>query len=249
MPLLNDLQKLEPGSKIRLIEIDGTKFDAMLHRFHANTIPHTEAEVNSAVSAGKDLAAKSIWFDGNEYSPFPYEINGMEASSDGSSAEPTLRVANLDGVITSLCLHFADYVGAQVTVIDTLNHYLDAKNFPAGNKTADPHQCYKQVWYIDSKVTETNEIVEFKLASPLDLQGLVIPTRQITGLCTWACRNQYRKAPCNYGGGMGWDLNDQPVGDPAKDKCAGLLSSCKLRFGANAELPFGGFPGSNLLRR
>jgi lambda family phage minor tail protein L len=31
-------------------------------------------------------------------------------------------------------------------------------------------------------------------------------------------------------------------GDPAKDVCGKRLSSCKLRFGENAELPFGSFP-------
>lgn len=31
-------------------------------------------------------------------------------------------------------------------------------------------------------------------------------------------------------------------GDPAKDVCGKRLSSCKLRFGENADLPFGSFP-------
>jgi phage-related protein len=30
--------------------------------------------------------------------------------------------------------------------------------------------------------------------------------------------------------------------DPAKDICGKRLTSCKARFGANAELPFGSFP-------
>ncbi len=33
------------------------------------------------------------------------------------------------------------------------------------------------------------------------------------------------------------------TGDPLKDVCGKRLSSCKARFGENAELPFGSFPG------
>lgn len=251
MPLNSDLQKLEPGQKIRLIELNGEDFHAGIQRFHANTIAHTQAEIDAAMKNGTQLSAKPIWFDGEEYSAFPYELTGMESSSEGSGAEPSLRVANLDGVITALCLKFDDFVGAKITVIDTLAQYLDAKTLNPADNTPNKNvdQCYRQVWYIDSKTSETNQVVEFKLASPLDLQGLVIPTRQITGLCTWACRQQYRLAPCNYTGKNYFNLHDEPQTDPSKDACAGLLSSCKLRFGEHAELPFGGFPGSNLLRR
>ena len=42
--------------------------------------------------------------------------------------------------------------------------------------------------------------------------------------------------------------DDQPTSDPANDRCGKRLASCKLRFGAYAELPFGGFPGVGLIR-
>ncbi|MDG6274832.1 phage minor tail protein L, partial [Glaesserella parasuis] len=32
--------------------------------------------------------------------------------------------------------------------------------------------------------------------------------------------------------------------DPKKDACSHCLRGCKLRFGANAVLPFGGFPST-----
>lgn len=40
------------------------------------------------------------------------------------------------------------------------------------------------MFYIDAKSTETNEVVAFTLSSPMDLQGLMIPTRQLHSLCT-----------------------------------------------------------------
>jgi lambda family phage minor tail protein L len=56
------------------------------------------------------------------------------------------------------------------------------RNFPAGNTTADSTQEKLQVWYIDGKNTETSEAIEFRLTSPMDLQGLMIPTRQLHSL-------------------------------------------------------------------
>ncbi|WP_151994640.1 phage minor tail protein L [Buttiauxella massiliensis] len=246
----NDIQKLEPGNKIRLVEIDGSAFGAGHLYFHANTIAHTSEEIDAAGGDENKLPAKSVWFGGQEYSAWPFEITGMESSSDGQTAEPELRVANIDGVATALCLRFDDLAQAKVIVLDTFTHYLDAKNFPAGNPTADPQQVKKHVWYIDSKTSEDDEVVEFKLSSPMDLQGLLIPTRQITAICTWACRNQYRSGDgCSYNGPAMFDLKGNPVTDPSKDKCSGLMADCKARFGPDMPLDFGGFPGANLLRR
>lgn len=246
----NDVQKLEPGNKIRLVEIDGSDFGAGHLFFHANTIPHTPEEIDAAGGDESKLPAKSVWFDGQEYSAWPFEITGMDSSSDGQTAEPSLKVANIDGVATALCLRFDDLAQAKVIVLDTFTHYLDAKNFPAGNPTADPHQLKKQVWYIDSKTSEDDEVVEFRLSSPMDLQGLLIPTRQITAICCWANRNQYRSGDgCSYNGPRMFDLKGNAVTDPSQDKCSGLMVDCKARFGADNPLDFGGFPGANLLRR
>ncbi len=44
------------------------------------------------------------------------------------------------------------------------------------------------------------------------------------------------------------DANDQVVGSSSLDICGKRLSSCKARFGQNAELPFGGFPAAGLIR-
>ena len=248
--ITNDIQKLEPGNKIRLVSVDGTAFGADILRFHASTIPHTPEEISAAGGDESKLTAKSIWFDGEEYSAFPFEIEGLEASSDGQTAQPTLRVANIDGVVTALCLHFDDMAQAKVTIIDTLFHYLDARNFPAGNSSSDASQYFKQVFFIDSKTTEDNEVVEFKLSSPMDLQGLVIPTRQISAICAWACRNQYRTGNgCSYNGSRMFDLKGNPVTDPSQDNCSGLIVDCKARFGPDEQLDFGGELGASLIRR
>lgn len=250
MSLNSDYQKLEPGNEIRLLEVDGTAFGTgEVLRFHAYNVPHTEAEILAAGGDESKLPAKSIWWQGREYKAWPCQIEGIEASTSGSSAQPKLSVANLDGSITALCLAYDDMLQAVVTVHDTLAQYLDARNFPAGNATADPTQEKLQVYYIDSKSGENNQVVEFTLSSPMDLQGLMIPTRQMHSICVWCSRGKYRTGDgCDYAGTRYFDEKNNPVNDPSLDKCSGNLTGCKLRFGENNELPFGGFPGTSLIR-
>lgn len=250
MSLNADYQKLEPGSEVRLFEVDGRAFGVMeVLRFHAHNIPHAEQEILAAGDDESRLPAKSIWWQGEEYSAWPCQIEGIESSTDGSSAQPKLSVANLDSSITALCLAYDDLLQAKVTIHDTLATYLDAKNFPDGNALADPTQEKLKVFYIDSKSGETNETVEFTLSSPMDLQGLMIPTRQLHSLCTWCIRNKYRSGDgCDYAGTRYFDKNNKPVSDPSLDECNGTLTACKLRHGESNALPFGGFPGTSLIR-
>ncbi|ELW1645667.1 phage minor tail protein L [Enterobacter oligotrophicus] len=250
MSLNADYQKLEPGNDIRLIEVDGTAFgvsDVMY--FHAYNIPHTPEEIAAAGGDETRLPPKSIWWQGTEYRAWPYQLEGLEKSTDGTSAEPKLSVANLDSAITALCLAYDDLVLARVVIHDTMAKYLDARNFPSGNPLANPTQEKRQTWYIDGKTGETNETVQFVLSSPMDVQGMMIPTRQLHSLCTWCIRNKYRTGDgCDYAGTRYFDKNNNPVDDPSLDVCNGTLTACKLRHGEGNELPFGGFPGTSLIR-
>ncbi|WP_085000995.1 phage minor tail protein L, partial [Cronobacter sakazakii] len=137
--LYRDYQQLEPGNTIRLFEVSGESFDMPdVLRFHAYNLPHTADEIAAAGGDESKLAAKSIWWQGEEYSAWPCQIDGIEASTDGSSAQPKLTVANIDASVTALCLAYDDLFRAKVTIRDTLAQYLDARNFPDGNPTADP---------------------------------------------------------------------------------------------------------------
>ena len=250
MSLNSDYQKLEPGNVVRLFEVDGTAFGAGdVLRFHAYNIPHTEAEIIAAGGDESKLPAKSVWWQGKEYSAWPCKIDGIESSTTGSSAQPKLTVANLDGSITALCLNYDDMLQAKVSIHDTLAQYLDARNYAGGNASADPTQEKLKVFYIDSKSTETKTAVEFMLSSPMDLQGLMIPTRQLHSICTWCIRGKYRTGDgCDYAGTRYFDKFNNPVSDPSLDECSGTVTGCKKRFGENEELSFGGFAGTSLIR-
>jgi len=106
--------------------------------------------------------------------------------------------------------------------------------------TADPNaRMPDDVFYIDRKVQENRDIIQWELASALDLANVRIPKRQvIANLCQWV----YRSAECSYSGTNYYNSEDAPVALPSQDVCGKRLSSCKKRFN-NGTLPFGSFPG------
>ena len=66
-----------------------------------------------------------------------------------------------------------------------------------------------------------------------------VPQRQLIGnICQWA----YRSSECSYTGSNYWKADDTVASTLAQDVCGKRLSSCKLRFGANGDLPYGSFP-------
>ncbi|WP_310316165.1 phage minor tail protein L [Paraburkholderia terricola] len=225
MSIVADIQQLEPGALIELFEVDCTAIGGDLLRFHGH------------------LQSASIFWQGNEYKPWPIQATGFEHTSDAQQPSPTLSVANLNGTISALCVFLADMVGAKVRRRRTLAKYLDAVNFPGGNPTADPNEeMAPELWYIEQKSSETNVQVDFMLSSALDFGGQQLPARQIAGLCSF----KYRGPECGYVGIAYFDKNDQPVSDPALDRCSLKTSGCECRFGVNNPLPWGGFLSDTL---
>ncbi|EJT4817546.1 phage minor tail protein L [Citrobacter freundii] len=254
--LIDTAAMLAPGGRVRLVEVDASEFSGGIHRFHYSPFPHTPAEIEVANGDETKLGPKPIIWDGKIFDFWPFQISDLALSTD-QAAEPKLSVSNLDGHITALCLQFKDMVNAKVSIIDTYAVYLDVANFPGGiNPTADPTMFTIQTFWLDTKTSEDDEVVTWALSSPADLQGLVIPTRQITSLCEWALRGQYRSGDgCSYNGIAYFDAKGNPVLDPSLDVCGGCLSDCRKRFGAGLEEPntaildFGGFPATVLFSR
>lgn len=226
MTITADIQQLEPGGLIELFEVDCTAIGGDMLRFHAH------------------LQSTSIFWQENEYKPWPVQATGFEHTSASQQPSPTLSVANLNGTISALCVFLADMVGAKVRRRRTLTKYLDAANFPAGNPTADPNEeMAPELWYIEQKSSETNVQVDFMLSSALDFGGQQLPARQIVGICQF----KYRDANCGYTGTAYFDANGNPVVDPALDRCSKLTGTgCQPRFGVNQPLPFGGFLSDTL---
>lgn len=225
-----DAQQLEPGGRITVYELDCSSFGADQLFFHQH------------------LQAGVIWWQGQEYGAWPIEATGFEKTSD-QPPNPRLKVSNIDGRIGALCIMFDDLLGARIIRRQTLVKYLDAANFPEGNPTADPEEYFHdEIWFIERKVSEDFETIEFELTTAIDLNGEQLPGRQCLNICGWIIRGGYRGPYCGYTGPAVADINDQPTSDPSLDDCAGFVRSCKLRFGENGELPHGGFPAAGLIR-
>jgi len=227
-----ELSLLAPNAIIELFQLE---LDSTLHGTSDTYYFH--AGVNANVTG-------NITWNGEEYVRLPVQAEGFEYANGGTLPRPTLTVSNLGGEISALLLLANDVTpgndlgGAKVTRIRTLKKFLD------GEPSADIHAKFPdEIWYVDRKSAETRDVVQWELASKFDLAGMMIPKRQlIANVCQW----QYRSAECSYTGSSYFNAADQSVDTLAADVCGKRLSSCKLRFGAKSELPFGSFPGVGL---
>lgn len=211
MTITADLLSLTPGTRIELFVLDATAIPGgSLSYWHD----------------GKNSAASIVW-QGTTYDPWPIMVEGYEASTKGELPRPTLSISNVTGAIGLLVRDLEDLVGARLTRKRTMAKYLD------GMPGADPAQELEEdVFLIERKLSETKDLVTFELASPLDAQGLRVPSRLIQAtICPWN-----DAAICTYS-----------VGGVCDKTIAGA-TGCKFHWGATADLPFGGFPGAGRIR-
>jgi len=229
-----ELNKLAPSAIIELFELDGTASsigDTTVRRFHAGCSENINADI--------------VW-NGLAYERYPIAADGFEYSGQGQMPRPQISVSNSLSLVTTLMLAYNDLIGAKVTRIRTLKKYLDAVNFSSGvNANADPYAEFaREIFTIDRKVVENREIVTFELGASFDVAGVKLPRRQIIqNICPWV----YRGEGCGYTGTNYFNHDDEVVASASKDVCGHRLTSCKARFGANAELPYGGFPSAGLI--
>ena len=255
-PLAEQLQALAPTAVIDLFEIKLTE--------KVNGVKDT-----LRYHAGKNGLISDIIFDGKTYPAAPVEVDGFEFTGKGTLPRPTLKVANVNGAISSL-LALYNPLKAKVRRIRTFAKFLDIENFnqvlslqtegddvvttegsdnlvyQTFNDTADPDAKMVETWYIDRVSSENLQFVEFELTAKLDLTNLQLPRRTVTEFCQW----EYRKRECPYKGDDCFDLNDEPT-TAENDACGKRLSSCQIRFPKGSSslsnaLPFGGFPGARL---
>lgn len=219
MSIRQDIQKLDPGARIELFELDATALGGSVNYFHAGTNGVQEA----------------IVWQGNEYLPWPINATGFEYNGRGQLPTPRMQVANLGNLMSALNIAYDDLVGATVTRRRTFARYLDG--MPDEDPTAG---LPDDVFLVDRKLGEGRVLVTYELGSSLDVQGVMIPLRSMNAN---ACSSEYRGTECGYTGGAVADLNDDPTADLALDRCSKRLTGCRLRWGAYAELPYGGFPG------
>lgn len=241
MTIQNEIQLLEPSAIIELFELDMSNRGVVSQYFHAGT---------------NNLNSSIVW-KGKSYMALPIEAEGFEVSAANKTLpRPKLRLANVQGLFSAQVAAYDDLIGAKIIRRRTFSKYLDAVNFEGGvNPTADPLQEYpEEIWYIEQKISENKYLIEWELASVFDLQGVMLPRRQIIrngcpfGYRIWNEETgefDYSNAGnCGYVGIAYFDVNDNPVTEPRLDRCSKHLGACEKRHPSPKSVPFGGFPGA-----
>ena len=189
---VSELQKLNPSARIELFVlelVEGLHYATgnpsnvpTVYRFHAGSNMNTNAEI--------------IW-QGNTYQRLPVEFQGAEFSGRGQVPRPTISVANLGGIeisgsvltvtdlltIVNLTTPHNDLADAKFTRITTLASELDAANFPSSSNpfgTPSSNELPQEIFFIDRKVSESRDLVQFELVGALDQANVKLPRRQVT---------------------------------------------------------------------
>lgn len=232
MSIAAELQALTPSAKLEFFVIDATALGGAVQRFHNGT----------------NALRQAVVWQGLAYQYIPVEASGFDMRGDGPRPRPLLQVGDVYGVVGALVRLYDNLSGALLIRKRTHARNLDAVNFAGGvNPSADPTAQYPdELWIFDRVRSRDGTQVTWELASPLDLEDVVIPARQVRNtICTW----KYRDADCGYAGGPVAKADDSLTSNPTLDACSLRVSGCKLRFGAAAELPIGIFPGAGVIRQ
>ena len=192
----------------------------------------------------------NIFFNGIEYVQHPVSFTGMDKKSDGTLPRPRMVVANTFLTFVALINAYRDALGTKVTRIRTFQKYID------GHSGADANaQFPADVFFIEQKVRQNKNFIEFELVSPLDTGATVIPKRQVLSYCQHRYRTyldgglSYARATCPYTG-SGYYNKSGVITTADLDVCGKKLSDCELRYPLNSDqLPFKGYPGVGQIGR
>ena len=175
---VSDLQSINPGA---IIELFTLRLDSTLHGSSTVYRFHNGSNMN--------LNGNIVWA-GNSYEKFPIQCEGFDFGSTGTLPRPTISVSNIFGTITAL-LQAAnqttvgnDLNGTKLVRIRTLAKFLDAVNFEGNTNpygTPDPTAEFPQeIYFLDRKITENRDVVQWEAISALDLVNVKLPKRIAT---------------------------------------------------------------------
>jgi len=224
-----DIHKLEPGALIDLLVLDLTPVD----------VNQTGGVLTYYLYAGSDVDYGPIYFQGQNYDPWPVTVEGFEKRGSAAEKRPKVRISNFNRFVTKKTQQYDDLVGAIVKRRRTFAQYL-------GGSVADSTKYSEELFFIEQKTNENAIFQEFELSSAMDFVDKRLPGRTaVANACPW----QY--ATTANGSGCSWPRNDPgkyynaagvQVFNQQQDVCGKRLADCKLRFGADQPLDFGGFP-------
>ena len=189
---ISELQSLTPSAKIELFVmelVEGLHYATgnpssvpTIFRFHAGTNMKTNSNI--------------VW-QNDTYERFPIVAEGFAFEGKGQIPRPTLTMSNLGGItrsgvaitvtdlliIVNLTTPHNDLLNAKITRRQVLASSLDAQNFENNtNPFGSPNnnELPQEIYFIDRKITESRNLVQFELVGDLDKQNLKLPKRQVT---------------------------------------------------------------------
>lgn len=179
---------------------------------------------------GLDAGSDNIYFPNksnttmNEYVAMPIEIDGISMQSSGAQNRPTLRMANIPVLTRTPFANNSDGVEDEIvfnTILEDNNifsndDFLDtkilyrrtllSKTFSVGDSLpgGGPVEFPSAKYVVDRVSAENNLVVEFELASPMDIEGVSLPNRVVVGrYCPW----RYQGDALSSEGGCTWPLD------------------------------------------
>ena len=191
---VSELQKINPSSIVELFQLE---LNTAIHGSNTKYYFHNGTNNNQN---------SNFIFDNIEYTKMPIEADGFEFNGK-QLPRPRLTISNILGTFTTILLTLPQGLeGAKVTRIRTLERYIDNTNFTGGQillengsnllledgnaidmesginpfGTPDPTATFpNEIYYIDRKVTENRDIIQFELTASFDLDGVRLPKRQV----------------------------------------------------------------------
>ena len=202
-------------------EADGFTPTALLSFF---TVDSRFISVNGQIlyfHPGVNGLWKPVVFDGVTYTPFPIELTSLDINGQGSLPRPKLKGSNIGGFLSAFLLTTGDLVGARLTLRRVYSRFVDAVNFANGVNpfgTPDPTAAYEDIqFFLNRKVSENPDFVEWELSSPFELDNVKLPSRQLNAT---VCSFRYRDGEtCGY------------VGVPVSDRFGKLFTAAVVDGG------------------
>jgi len=163
---------------------------------------------------GTSTSYQPVIFNGITYIPFPIMVRNVAADGTGRIPRPSLMASNINGFVSNLLLQNRNLIGARVIRQRVFARFIDAINWPNGKNpwgTPDPTAAYPQeIWYVNRKISENQQVVEWELGSLFEVDSVKLPRRQINANTCWF---NYRDGPtCGYSGAPLADQNNMVFG-------------------------------------
>ncbi len=205
--LMKEAVQLSPSAVISMFEIDLSDILEDNQFIFSKTTENEHERILRFHNSQPYLSQrKSIIWRGDQYYPAPFKMGGFESTMQGTLPKPKMGLAVNDSSVNALAILKSkirvldDFVGAKVTRYKTFAKFLDFENFaggeaPQGFAPDTKAEFPREIYYIERKSTENKYVIEFELASKLDVEGVRIPRRIIMSeRCPWS----YRGEGCCY---------------------------------------------------